>query len=297
MYVTLLLWTGAVRGSVDLTRIGPAFRNLGLADLAWFVVVSLVVALATHPLKFPTTQLLEGYWGTSRIGLTLTGLAVRRHHRKAVRLLERGEQMYAEWTVRASSLWREEDPPPEPSSIPREKIVGRTPDALRGLSLPGSERLLPDYVAHQAYEKARTSYPLELRRVMPTRLGNVLRESEDRAGGQYGLDTVVIAPHLSLVAKPEHNAYVQDRQRAMDLAISMCLSAALATGASAVLFIDDGWWSLFAFVPFGLAYVFYLGAVAAARSYSVAIETLTDLSRFALYDALRVPQPGTGSGT
>jgi hypothetical protein len=34
--------------------------------------------------------------------------------------------------------------------------------------------------------------------------------------------------------------------------------------------------------------------VAAARSYNVAIETVSDLSRFALYDALRVAQPTTG---
>lgn len=92
---------------------------------------------------------------------------------------------------------------------------------------------------------ARASYSDELPRVMPTRLGNVLRQSEDRAGKQYGLDTVVIAPLMSLAAKPEHYAYVQDLQKAMDLAITMCLVGALATGTSAVLLTDDGWWSLF----------------------------------------------------
>ena len=106
---------------------------------------------------------------------------------------------------------------------------------------------------------------------------------------------MVIAPHLSLVAKPEHYAYVKDRQKAMDLAITMCLVGAIATGSSAVLLADDGWWSLLAFGPFGVAYGSYLGAVAAARSYNVAIETVTDLSRFALYDALRVPKPTTGN--
>ena len=80
----------------------------------------------------------------------------------------------------------------------------------------------------------------------------------------------------------------------MDLAITMYLVGAIATGFSAVLLADNGWWSLFAFVPFGVAYGSYLGAVAAARSYNVAVETVTDLSRFALYDALRVAKPTTG---
>jgi hypothetical protein len=129
---------------------------------------------------------------------------------------------------------------------------------------------------------------------MPTRLGNVLRQSEDAAGKQYGLNTLVIAPHLSLVAKPEHYAYVEDRQKAMDLAITMGLVWALATSATAVLLSDDGPWCLFSLVPFALSYASYLGAVHAARAYNVAVETVTDLSRFELYDALHVPHPTTG---
>jgi hypothetical protein len=294
IYVTLLLWAGAWSGPVDLSRIGPAFRDSGLVDLGWFLAASLVVALLIHPLKFGTTQLLEGYWGASTLGLKLTAVAVKRHHRKAVRLLTRSDLTQAGWVVRGSALWRNEEPAPDPSTVRGSDLDERGEDALRGLSLPSGEGLLAEYVAHQAYDQARASYPGELRRIMPTRLGNVLRESEDRAGKQYGLDTMVIAPHLSLVAKPEHYAYVQDRQKAMDLAITMCLVGALATGVSAVLLTDDGWWTLFAFVPFGVAYGSYLGAVAAARSYNVAIETVTDLSRFALYDALHVAQPTTG---
>jgi hypothetical protein len=57
---------------------------------------------------------------------------------------------------------------------------------------------------------------------------------------------------------------------------------------------DDGWWSLFSFVPFSVAYASYLGAVAPARSYNVAVETATDLSRFSQYDALLVAPPRTG---
>ena len=79
----------------------------------------------------------------------------------------------------------------------------------------------------------------------------------------------------------------------MDLAKAMCLVSSVATAISAVLLSDDGAWCLVSLAPAGVSYASYLGAVASARSYNVAIETVTDLSRFALYDALRVAQPIT----
>jgi hypothetical protein len=293
-YVTLLLMAGAWNGPLDPGRLGPAIDDFDLADLAWFVAASLAVGLLIHPLMFVTTQVLEGYWGAGSLRLKLSAAAVKRHHRKLVQLEELKTKTYVEWVVLGSSLSKGEDPPPDFSSMPGRDVEARKGDALGVLSLPSSRDLVATYHAQQAYEKARAQYPEDLRRVMPTRLGNVLRRSEDRAGKQYGLDTMVIAPHLSLIAKPEHYAYVQDRQKAMDLAITMCLVGALATGISAVLLSDDGWWSLFSFVPFIVAYASYLGAVASARSYNVAMATVTDLSRFALYDALHVAQPMTG---
>ena len=175
-----------------------------------------------------------------------------------------------------------------------EDWARREKRARRALARPVGRAMLPAYLAQQAYERRLRSYPAKLSRVMPTRLGNVLRRSEDDAGTQYGLETVVIAPHLSLIADPSHYAYVEDRQKAMDLAITMCLVGALATAITAVLLSDDGLWSLFALLPFALAFASYVGVVVSAVSYNVAIETVTDLSRFALYEALHVTPPTTG---
>ena len=65
------------------------------------------------------------------------------------------------------------------------------------------------------------------RRMMPTRLGNVLRRYEDTAGRQYGLDIVRIAPHLNLVARPEHREYVDDCRKGLDLGVRLCVLFAL----------------------------------------------------------------------
>ncbi len=98
-----------------------------------------------------------------------------------------------------------------------------------------------------------------------------------------------LKPHLGLSTMPTF----ETGEKAMDLAKAMCLVSSVATAISAVLLSDDGAWCLVSLAPAGVSYASYLGAVASARSYNVAIETVTDLSRFALYDALRVAQPIT----
>lgn len=294
MYVTLLLGAGAWAGPLDPARIGRTIDDLGLVDLAWLIAAALVLALLIHPLKFAMTQLLEGYWGVSSVGLALGAQATKRHHRRVTSLVDKGQEFHRLWVTQGAALWGGEQESRDPRASAGSGLLQQQSEALLALAMPEAEPLMPLYYAHQAYEKARAGYPNELHRVMPTRLGNVLRRSEDVAGRQYGLDTLVIAPHLSLVAKPDHYAYVEDRQRSMDLSLTMCLVTSLATVLTALLLLDDGWWCLISFAPFAAAYTSYLGAVAAAHSYCVAIETVTDLSRFSLYEALHVELPASG---
>jgi hypothetical protein len=293
-FVTVLFSIGAWNGPVDPGRLGTAIDAFTFQDLAWFVTAALLIGVAILPLQFALTQVLEGYWGASRLAIRIATREVTRHHRQAVALQEGARRASRGWIMRGSRRWKSDWPLDQGQRVSDEEMRKRERHARRFLALPESSELLPDVVAHQAFERKLRDYPLELHRIMPTRLGNVLRQSEDRAGEQYGLDTLAIAPHLSLVADANHYAYVRDRQRAMDIAITMCLVSTLATGAAAVLLADDGPWSLVSFLPFSLAYLSYVGAVAAARSYNVAVETVTDLSRFALYEALRVAPPKNG---
>lgn len=294
MYVAVLVSAGAWNGPFDPNRIGGAVSAFGWQDLAWFVAASLLVALAIHPLQFTLTQLLEGYWGASRLALLATSHAVLRHHRKVISLQERRDRAFRAWVREGFGIWTEGGGWVEGEVVSNAELTRRAEIARLALALPAGAELLPSYLAEQAYGKALLHYPPDLHRLMPTRFGNVLRRSEDLAGKQYGLDTLVIAPHLSLVAKPEHYAYVRDRQKAMDLAIALCLVAALASAITAVVLADDGLWCLLSLLPFALAYTAYRGAIAAAQSYCVAIETVTDLSRFELYDALAVERPKSG---
>jgi hypothetical protein len=294
LYVWLLVSAGAWAGPIQFGGVRSALASLGWQDLGWFVASVLAVSLAIHPLQFAFTQLLEGYWGVGAVGLRAAQHQVARHHMKVMQLSTKRRDAYREWVLAGAQLWKP-DREMDAKSILDGQLLAFEKDARRALARPSGASLLPAYLAHQAYGRQLSIYPTKLYRVMPTRFGNALRQSEDDAGKQYGLDTLTVAPHLSLVADPKHYAYVEDRQKAMDLAITMTLVAAIATGVTALLVSDDGPWAILAFIPFAGAYASYLGAVAAARSYNVAIETVTDLSRFALYRALHVPLPMTGS--
>jgi hypothetical protein len=111
--------------------------------------------------------------------------------------------------------------------------------------------------------------------MMPTRLGNALRKYERQAGSQYGLDAVSVIQQVSFVAQPERLAYVGDQRQLLDLSVRM----------------RHGPWLLLALLPYGIAYLSYRGAVIVAHEYGAAVAAMIDLDRFALYDALRMPQP------
>jgi len=293
MYVWLLVAAGALSGEVDPAAALHAIRSLQLPDLVWFTAVSLLLALATHPLQFPVTQLLEGYWGAGRLGMWLTHRGVARHRARAMWAESLATACHRDFALLGSALFRREDAPASWDDLDPGDQESREADARNLLETEDGSRVLHLHLRKEAAQKIRDTYPEELERCMPTRLGNVLRRSEDRAGKQYEINTIVVAPHLSLVADPAHYKYVRDRQKVMDLSISLCAIAALGCVLTALLLVDDGPWALVAFAPLAVAYVAYLGAVASARSYCVAIETVNDLSRFRLYEALHLPLPDT----
>jgi hypothetical protein len=129
--------------------------------------------------------------------------------------------------------------------------------------------------------------------MMPTRLGNVLRRYEEKAGQQYGLSIVGIAPHLNLVALKEHREFVDDCRKGLDLGVRICVLFAFATALSVVLLIRDGAWLFLALAPYAVSYLAYRGATSSAHAYGTALSTLVDLNRFALYEQLHLPPPSS----
>jgi hypothetical protein len=99
------------------------------------------------------------------------------------------------------------------------------------------------------------------------------------------------APTLQLIAPDRQFEYLTDARQEMDMAVRLCLVSMLATVLTFAFLLRDGMWLLLALVPYGLGYVAYRGAVSSAHGYGVVVTRVLDLSRFALYEELRVPQP------
>ncbi len=243
-----------------------AFTSLStpsLGQLGTLLVASMVVALALHPLQFGMVQLMEGYWGTSPIGLGLARVRITAHLRRLTSL---------ERTQTRAAKRREQ----------LEESGPGTPDAAAAHRWAEAEA-----------RRLASQYPFEREDVMPTMLGNALRRYEQMAGQPYELNIVSTAGHLLLVADPRDTAYVRDQRTQLDLAVRLCVSSAILTAIMVVLLAPTGWWLLLAAAPYVLALMFYRGACTVAREYGASLQTLVDLNRPQLYQRLRVPMPPT----
>ena len=101
-------------------------------------------------------------------------------------------------------------------------------------------------------------------RLMPTRLGNILREAEDRAGKRFGLDAVSFAGHFLAVAKPDLVAHYEDSRAEMDVAVRFVFVWAACTVIAIAAFMNDGPWLCVALGSYFLSWLSYRSALRAA---------------------------------
>ncbi len=285
IYVAALLRAGAWTGQFRPSGAVGALRTTDAGDLAALATVSLVLGIVMHPFQFTMIQLLEGYWGTSRLANRLMELRARTHRDRLLDLQDAKEDHDAALVDIALATQNESVAAWLRADSKRlTSVVATVANSRAG------DRMLGLIVRQESTARAIGSYP-SVRRVRPTRLGNALRMHEDSAGRQYGLRAIPIAPHLSLTADPDHVAYQADARQELDLAVRVCVLAAIATAVTAVLLADDRAWALLALGPYAVTYLAYRGAVYAAHAYGTAVATVLDLNRFGLYERLRLPAP------
>jgi hypothetical protein len=142
-------------------------------------------------------------------------------------------------------------------------------------------------------EEELKSYP-DPSMLMPTRLGNVLKAGEQRAGGRYGLDADISFPHLYPLLRQPHQAAWDDLSNQLDSAAHLFLTFVLATLLSAILLIPhgwDGWWLALPLLFAGLAWLSYRSTIVAARYQTRLLAAAFDLHRFDLLTAMRMRLP------
>ncbi len=130
--------------------------------------------------------------------------------------------------------------------------------------------------------------------LLPTRLGNVLRAAEIRAGGRYGLDSAVAFPRLYPHMSDRLATAWEDLTDQLDTAAHLCVTFLLATVISGGLLAPHGWdgyWLLIPLVAGALAWISYRATIASAKHQGVVLMVAFDLHRFDLLSQLRYPLP------
>ena len=135
-------------------------------------------------------------------------------------------------------------------------------------------------------EAWRFHTPRDAEDILPTRLGDILKTAETRPRQRYGLDPVLLWPHLWLA--------LPDNVRG-DLAVARARLDKLAEAWAWGLFFA-GWscawrWAwVIALLWMALAYVLALGA---AETFADLLLAAFDTHRWRLYESLRWPLPKT----
>jgi hypothetical protein len=137
-------------------------------------------------------------------------------------------------------------------------------------------------------------YPSRPDRLMPTRLGNVLRAAEDYSKAAYGMDSVFWWPRLWPLL-PEAVKKEVDGALTPVVAMLNFSSLVLIVAFWSLIYLGQErlWWQAIMVVVGGiiLALISYRAAVAQAQDYGDRIRSAMDLYRFDLLKPLRQAMP------
>jgi hypothetical protein len=86
LLIACLLGTGVPSQTPSINRLLDNIKGLGTVEIVALLLLGFLLALLTHPFQFALVQLLEGYWGSSRLALLLSEFAAKRYRRRHAKL-------------------------------------------------------------------------------------------------------------------------------------------------------------------------------------------------------------------
>jgi hypothetical protein len=272
--------------------INLALAQVGKTSLAGVVLISLVIIVSTmitQAFSFEAIRLLEGYWGTSARADRLAGARRETFEGRWKDLKARYEAL----VIRAWSDVEQSLPAHKPrftramSSKLRERITGSPSGRKLSAEQTGTveefdwEAEVDSEVLRQlrGVEAQLADYPRETSRIMPTRLGNVLRRYETETGAD-DIEGFVERVYHSL---PFDLQLSHDEQRArLDVYCSMVFVLWFCALVAVARF---GWWAWpYTLTLVGAAvlgsFVAYRAAVASARYYGSLLVSIAGFVTF-----------------
>jgi hypothetical protein len=149
------------------------------------------------------------------------------------------------------------------------------------------------------YEDIYLGYPLPTQpeQVMPTRLGNILKNAELYPKDRYQIDAVLIWPRLYNLFPERFVQTITEARGALDfMQVLSSLGGAFALLAGSYLILVGGTWWLFLACFWGgllVAWLAYQGALGSALLYAQQVKTAFDLYRNELLKQMRLQLPAT----
>lgn len=276
-----------LRGSHSF-NIALASRQLAAKPLGTIIILIFSVILATmvtQAFEFEVIRFLEGYFDSSHTLIqSFMATRIRRHENKKNRLeckLQQAEEAAFEQAKDAMRSTKAYDP--DVLDLVSDKFYDQPPRvASRQATEVADELDWRDYSSSEALYKIDSinarlkSYP-ERNRLMPTRLGNVLRAAEDKITlrPEENIEGFVIrhADQLSPMLKAEHRDY---RTRLDMYCCLMLVFFALAAMSAALLSsIKPEWGSSIAVAAYLiLCYISYEAAIVSARNYGLILQEI-----------------------
>lgn len=261
--VTLIASGAYTRSEPSLTTILDKFgKEPGFAIAATFGIFLLAVLL--RPFQVAIVQFLEGYWRRWGPLEFASDVATERHRR------------IRDTADRISRALE----PDQPSTMTLADA------AYYARQRHGFNRLVTRATV------TMDRYPAD-ERLMPTLLGNILRDGEDNAGGRYGLDMNVVYPRMYPLLSPKLDKAISTQLDLLDTTSALCVAFALSALVSLPLIAHLDWWSLVPTMAVLMSVFAYRGAIATAQGHSILLATAFDLHRFDMLQALHYELPPT----
>jgi hypothetical protein len=260
-------------------------KPLGITIVLLFALI--VTAMIVQAFSFEAIRLLEGYWGRTSTTYFFLRLRVKRHRKRRQRLLDRALEL-------EKAAFESARPVLISSGIDREHIeiledaVYRVPSRSRrphtteqttaARATGWRSRSSPALLAalERTYAAAR-DYPEE-HRLLPTKLGNALRASEDSLSKDYGdLEGFIMRRYESIPARLmiQHDQFRNRLEMYCTLVLVFGLlaagSPALLAESSRTYLAPAGGCALFLF----LGMVSYAAAIASARGYGTVLRSVS----------------------
>lgn len=267
-------------------NIAHAVKELASKPLGTVIILTFALVLATavtQAFEFEVIRLLEGYYDSPN-GLVQAVMAarIRRHEGKQCRLERKLEEANKEALLPAVEKMRKLDYDPKVLDYLAGDSAAHNgnPDDEVAMEANDTE-WKPHASASALYRIDSTAarlrcYP-EKSRILPTRLGNVLRAAEDNIELEEGenLEGYVIRYHEQL--SPALQSQHRDYRTRLDMYCCLVLVFVIlvVTSMAALVRVNPLWGMGIAAVIYGsMAYISYEAAIATARSYGLILQEI-----------------------